>query len=76
MKVKTKLQNAVIATILAVGASMIAAPATAATLKAGSCRGVSTPQGYKYIGTYCVDFRCTVTTTLMFDSWCPYSVDV
>ena len=48
----------------------------AATLKSGTCRGVSTPQGYKYVGTYCVDFQCTVTTTLMFDSYCPYSVDM
>ena len=50
--------------------------AQAATLKAGTCRGVSTQQGYKYVGTYCVDFKCTVTTTLIFDSWCPYTVDV
>lgn len=50
--------------------------AEAATLKSGSCHGVSTPQGYKYVGTYCVDFQCTVTTTLMFDSYCPYSVAV
>ena len=48
--------------------------AQAATLKAGTCRGVSTPNGYKYVGTYCVDYQCTVTTTLIFDSWCPYSV--
>ena len=50
--------------------------AEAATLKSGTCHGVSTPQGYKYVGTYCVDFQCTVTTTLMFDSYCPYSVDI
>jgi hypothetical protein len=50
--------------------------ANAATLKAGTCRGVSTNSGYKYVGTYCVDFSCSVTTTLMFDSWCPYSVDI
>lgn len=49
--------------------------AEAATLKSGSCRGINTQQGYKYVGTYCIDYQCTVTTTLMFDSWCPYNVD-
>lgn len=48
--------------------------AIAATLKSGTCRGISTEKGYKYVGTYCEDFACTVTTTYMFDSWCPYSV--
>lgn len=50
--------------------------AEGATLKSGTCRGVFTPQGYKYVGTYCVDYQCSVTTTLMFDSYCPYSVDI
>lgn len=47
---------------------------SAATLKAGSCRGVSTANGYKYVGTYCEDFACTVTSTYMFDTYCPYQV--
>ncbi len=55
-------------------ASVLAAPilATAATLK--TCEGISTDRGYKYVGVYCVDFACTVTTTRMFDSWCPYQI--
>lgn len=44
------------------------------TLKTGSCRGISTSNGYKYVGTYCVDFRCSVERTVMFDSWCPYMI--
>ena len=44
------------------------------TLKAGSCRGISTSNGYKYVGTYCVDFSCSVERTVMFDSWCPYNI--
>ena len=48
--------------------------ATAATLKGGTCRGISTANGYKYVGTYCEDYACTVTSTYMFDSWCPYQV--
>ena len=62
--------------IFLVASLMLSGVADAATLKSGTCRGVSTPQGYKYVGTYCVDFQCSVTTTLMFDSWCPYSVDI
>jgi len=57
-------------------AMLFAGAADAATLKSGTCHGVSTPQGYRYVGTYCVDFQCTVTTTLIFDSYCPYSVDI
>ncbi len=50
------------------------APVSAANLKPGTCRGISTSNGYKYVGTYCVDFQCTVTTTMMFDSFCPFSI--
>lgn len=54
--------------------SVLATPilAMAATLK--TCEGISTDRGYKYVGVYCVDFACTVTTTRMFDSWCPYQI--
>jgi len=48
--------------------------ANAATLKAGTCRGISTANGFKYVGTYCEDYACTVTSTHIFDSWCPYSI--
>lgn len=38
------------------------------------CEGISTQQGYKYVGTYCVDYQCKYTTTRVFDSYCPYSL--
>lgn len=46
--------------------------ASAGTLK--SCDGVSTAQGFKYIGTYCVDFACQYVTRRMFDSYCPFQL--
>lgn len=70
IRIKAILGSAVAATLV-----LAASFSQAATLKAGTCRGVSTPNGYKYVGTYCVDFQCTVVQTLMFDSFCPYSVD-
>lgn len=38
------------------------------------CEGISTQQGYKFIGTYCVDYQCKYTTTRIFDSYCPYTL--
>lgn len=38
------------------------------------CEGISTQQGYKFIGTYCVDYQCKYTTTRIFDSYCPYTI--
>ena len=51
----------------------LATSASAMNLK--KCEGVSTPNGFKYIGTYCVDFACTYITTRMFDHYCPYSIE-
>lgn len=48
-------------------------PASAGTLK--SCEGVSTPQGFVYVGTYCFDYSCSYTFTRVFKSYCPYSSD-
>lgn len=63
-----------IAAVLAV-ATITAAPlafARAGTLV--SCDFVSTQNGARYIGTYCVDFACSYTTTRIFTSYCPYSI--
>ena len=63
-----------IAAVLAV-ATITAAPlafARAGTLV--SCDFVSTQNGGRYIGTYCVDFACSYTTTRIFTSYCPYSI--
>ena len=48
--------------------------ANAATLKPGTCRGISTQNGFKYVGDYCEDFQCTVVSRYIFDSWCPYTI--
>lgn len=39
-----------------------------------SCEGISTQQGYKYVGIYCADYQCKYTITRMFDSYCPYTL--
>lgn len=62
-----------------VGAVLLAAVLTSlpAFARAGtliSCEGISTQQGYRYVGTYCVDFACKYTTTRVFTSYCPYSI--
>ena len=44
-----------------------------ATLK--KCEGVSTSSGYKYVGTYCVDYQCKYIITRIFDEYCPYRID-
>jgi hypothetical protein len=58
--------------VIAANLSPVVAFARAGTLI--SCDGVSTPQGYRYIGTYCVDYQCKYTTTRMFSSYCPFSL--
>ena len=45
--------------------------ASAGTLQ--TCEGVSTPQGFRYIGTYCFDFACSYTFTRVFNGYCPYN---
>lgn len=75
MKSRTLIRAA--SSTVAIAALLISASsAQAATLKSGTCRGISTSTGYKYVGTYCVDFQCTTTVRLIFDSYCPYEVDV
>lgn len=38
------------------------------------CDFISTQQGPRYVGTYCVDFACQYTTTRVFTSYCPFSL--
>ena len=38
------------------------------------CDFISTQQGPRYVGTYCVDFACQYTTTRIFTSYCPFSL--
>lgn len=39
-----------------------------------SCEGIMTGQGYRYVGTYCVDYQCKYTTTRVFSSYCPTNI--
>jgi hypothetical protein len=51
---------------------------SAALARAGTllkCEGISTAQGYKYVGTYCVDYLCTYVSRKIFDEYCPYLID-
>lgn len=62
-----------------VGAVLLAALLTSlpAFARAGtliSCEGINTAQGYRYVGTYCVDYQCRYTTTRVFTSYCPYNI--
>jgi hypothetical protein len=50
----------------------VAIPAMSATLL--RCEGVSTAQGFKYVGTYCMDYDCKYVQRYVFNSWCPYSI--
>ena len=59
--------------VLAAAFLVASTSAFAGTLK--SCDGVSTPQGFKYVGTYCYDYACSYTFTRTFDSYCPYKPD-
>ena len=60
--------------ILAIIAIFTLSHVQAATLKVGSCRAISTTNGLQYVGTYCEDFSCTVTSTYIFKTWCPYQI--
>ena len=58
--------------IAAANLSPVVAFARAGTLI--SCEGISTAQGYRYVGTYCVDYQCKYTSTRVFTSYCPFSL--
>lgn len=74
-----KVRIAIIGIQLCAGIALLASILTAlpAYARAGTlikCDFVSTNQGARYIGTYCVDFACQYTTTRVFTSYCPYSI--
>jgi hypothetical protein len=56
-------------------AIVLAATAATAYARAGTllkCDFIVTPQGGRYVGTYCVDFNCQYTETYIFTSYCPF----
>lgn len=60
--------------IVAIVCTTAPAPAEARAGTLISCEGISTQQGFKYVGIYCADYQCKYTITRMFDSYCPYSL--
>ena len=52
---------------------LASSPANAGTLQ--NCEGVSTPQGFRYVGTYCFDYACSYTFTRVFTSYCPFNAN-
>lgn len=74
-----KIKLAIFAIQLCAGMALLATvlgslPAYARAGTLIKCDFVSTQQGPRYIGTYCVDFACQYTTTRIFTSYCPYSI--
>lgn len=66
------LSTLLAALVLAASAVPILAIANAGMLK--RCDGISTREGFKYVGTYCADYACSYTFTRVFDSYCPFSL--
>jgi len=52
---------------------LTALPLTATAGRLLKCEGISTANGYRYVGTYCINFECTYVKRLVFRSWCPYN---
>ena len=76
-----RIKIAIVAMQLCAGVALLATLITAlpAYARAGtliSCEGISTNQGYRYVGTYCVDYQCRYTTTRIFSSYCPYNINI
>lgn len=74
-----RLRIAILAIQLCAGIALLATllgslPAYARAGTLLKCEGVSTQQGYKYVGIYCADYECKYTIVRMFDSWCPYTI--
>lgn len=36
------------------------------------CEPISTSAGFKYVGTYCIDYECKFVVRKIFDVYCPY----
>jgi hypothetical protein len=77
MDIKTRI--AIIGIQLCAGIALLISLFTAlpAFARAGTllkCDFISTQQGPRYVGTYCVDYNCQYTTTRIFTSYCPFSL--
>ncbi len=36
------------------------------------CEPITTVAGFKYVGTYCIDYECKFVVRKIFDEYCPY----
>lgn len=53
---------------------LITLPLSATAGKLLNCDQINTSQGIRYVGTYCMDYKCTYVKRIIFSRWCPYSV--
>ena len=51
--------------------SLVSLPISAQAGRLLKCDGISTPHGFMYVGTYCVDYQCTYVQRYTFRTWCP-----
>ena len=54
---------------------LLSASSAASAGQLKSCDAVATPQGFRYIGTYCYDYACSYIFTRVFTSYCPFNSD-
>lgn len=67
----------ILAIQLCAGIALLAAMLTSlpAFARAGTlvkCDFISTSQGFRYVGTYCIDFECKYVERVVFDHYCPF----
>jgi len=56
-------------------ANVLAATAATVYARAGTlvkCDFISTNDGPRYVGTYCIDFNCQYVERVVFTSYCPF----
>jgi len=57
-----------------IAALLIALPLTALAGRLLKCDGVMTANGYRYVGTYCMDMQCKYVQRYVFASYCPFNI--
>lgn len=52
--------------------ALLSVSASAMQLK--SCETITTVNGIRWVGTYCVDWSCTYVTRRIFSQYCPFTL--
>jgi hypothetical protein len=63
------------ASMKVIAAVILTVIATVAYARAGTlvkCDFISTNDGPRYVGTYCIDFNCQYVERVVFTSYCPF----